>query len=108
VSLRSYAGKPTYIEVRDKSPRDFLASWQRVQDEMFQRRDLVGRSGNVDELLSFARGSIFRALLEQVLEDVGDTEDCIAVLGTGQRGVQDVCIGSSRTLKACSSEATSS
>jgi len=99
---------PTCIEVRHEGIRNLLASWQRVQDKMFQRKDLVGRSGDVDELLSFARGSIFRALLEQVLEDVGDTEDCIAVLGTGQRGVQDVCIGSSRTLKACSSEATSS
>ena len=47
---------------------------------MFQRRDLASRSGNVDKLLSFARGSVLGALLEQVLEDVGDTEDCIAVL----------------------------
>jgi hypothetical protein len=72
--------RPAYVEVRNESIRELLASWQGVQDEMFQRRNLVGCNGNVDELLSFARSSVLGALLEQVLENVGDTENCIAVL----------------------------
>ena len=71
--------------MRNESIRELLASRQGVQDQVFQRRDLVGRSCDVDELLSFAGSGILRALLKQVLENIGDTEDCIAVLGVCKR-----------------------
>jgi hypothetical protein len=47
---------------------------------MFQGRNFAGRSGNIDKLLSFPHGSVFGAFLEQVLEDVRDSKDGIAVL----------------------------
>jgi hypothetical protein len=47
---------------------------------MFQRRNRAGRSGNIDKLLSLSRSSISGAFLEQVLENVRDSKDGIAVL----------------------------
>lgn len=69
-----------YVKVRNKCIRKLLASRQGVEDQVLQRSDLTSSSGNVDKLLSFARGGILRALLKQILKYVGDTEDCIAVL----------------------------
>jgi hypothetical protein len=47
---------------------------------MFQERNLAGRSGNIDKLLSLPHGNVFGAFSEQVLEDVCYSKDGIAVL----------------------------
>ena len=78
--LKRYLRGLTYVKVRNKCIRKLLASRQGVEDQVFQRSDFASRSGNVDKLLSFARSGILRALLEQILKYVGDTEDCVAVL----------------------------
>lgn len=60
---------------------ELLACRKAVKDKMLQGRNILSSSCYVHKLLLLPLGGILRALLEEILKDVGDAENRLGILG---------------------------
>jgi hypothetical protein len=72
----------THVQMRHiiPFPSQLLPRRQRMQDQMLERRDLIRRSSDVNQLLRLLLRSSHRSEFEHVFEEIGHAEDGVGAL----------------------------